>query len=184
MGKPGTQRPIIVRFRLYEDKELVTRQRKYLKETGIFLNEDLCVESKRRRDSLIPVLRELKKVDAKAHMRGEKLFSNGRLFTADNIYDLPIDAHSACTKTDKGITLFSGRFSRLSNLHPCQLDINGTIWNSVEQMYQYHKAQAAGKPDVAALILATDDPVEIMYVGKAVNIDKNHDMFYQKHQNA
>ena len=160
-----------MRFRFYEDKELVNRQRKYLKETGIFLNDDLCVESKRRRDSLIPVLKELKKVDVKAHMRGEKLFSNGRLFTADNIYDLPIDAHSACTKSDKGITLFAGRFSRLSNLHPCQLEINGTTWNSVEQIYQYHKAQAADKPDVASLILATDDPVEIMYTGKAVNLD-------------
>ena len=171
LGKPGTSRPLIIRFRLYEDRELVKRQQRLLKDTGIFLNDDLCNESKHRRDSLIPVLKEMKKVDIKAHMRGEKLFSNGRLYTAENIHELPIDAHNACTKSEKGVTIFSGRFSRLSNLHPCSLDINGRSWKSSEHIYQYEKSQAAKSPEIASLIIATDDPVEVMYIGKSINVN-------------
>ena len=171
IGKPGTTRPLIVRFRLYEDKEHVLGQRRLLKDTGIFLNEDLCAESKRQRDSLIPVLKELKKVNPRAHIRGDKIFSDERLFTALNIYELPIDAHNANTKSEKGVTLFSGRFSKLSNLHPCKLDINGRIWSSVEQVYQYEKAVVAKQQDVASLIAATDDPLEVMHIGKTVKTE-------------
>ena len=73
--EPGKSRPLLICFRHHEDKETVLRQRRHLKDTQYFMNDDLCLESTRRRDSLIPLVKELKKVDPKAHMRGEKLFS-------------------------------------------------------------------------------------------------------------
>ena len=47
IGKPGGKRPLIVRFREYEDKELVLKQRKLLKNSAIYLNDDLCAGSRR-----------------------------------------------------------------------------------------------------------------------------------------
>ena len=130
-----------------------------LRGTGIYLNDDLCHERKRMRASLVPVLKELKKVDVKAHFRGEKIFFRGRLFSESNLYDLPIDAHNACTKSENGTTIFARRFSRLSNLHLCKITIEGRNWPSVEHFYQFQKAATMGKHDVAASILAEEDPM-------------------------
>ena len=85
VGKLGKNHPLIVKFRLHEDKEPVVSSR-MIKSTNIYLNDDLCQESKRRRDSLIPIVKEIKKVDSKAHMKEDKLWCKGKLYSAENIY--------------------------------------------------------------------------------------------------
>lgn len=162
-------RSILVRFRFYEDKENIVRNRVKLKGSGIFLNDDLCQESKRNRTSLIPVLKELKKTDPKAHFREDKIFSRGRMYHEGNITDLPFDVHNACTKTVNGVTLFAGKFSRLSNLSQCTLQIDGRTWTSTEQYFQYQKATILGHHGIAAKILVTDDSLEAMALGKTIN---------------
>ena len=137
------------------------------------MNDDLCLESTRRRDSLIPLVKELKKVDPKAHMRGEKLFSKGKFYTIENAHSLPIDLHAASTKSSNGVTAFSGRFSRLSNLHPCNIIVNGRRFSSVEQVYQYEKAIVGQRKDIADRIRQTDDPVEAMYLGKGIEVKQD-----------
>ena len=171
--EPGKSRPLLVSFCHYEDKETVLRQRRHLKDTQYFMNDDLCLESTRRRDSLIPLLKELKKVDPKAHMRGEKLFSKGKFYTIENAHSLPIDLHAASTKSSNGVTAFSGRFSRLSNLHPCDIIVNGRRFSSVEQVYQYEKAIVGQRKDIADRIRQTDDPVEAMYLGKGIEVKQD-----------
>ena len=170
--EPGKSRPLLICFRHHEDKETVLRQRRHLKDTQYFMNDDLCLESTRRRDSLIPLVKELKKVDPKAHMRGEKLFSKGKFYTIENAHSLPIDLHAASTKSSNGVTAFSGRFSRLSNLHPCNIIVNGRRFSSVEQVYQYEKAIVGQRKDIADRIRQTDDPVEAMYLGKGISQDE------------
>ena len=161
-------RPLLIKFRFYEDKEKVTQNKRLLKGSGIFINDHLCTESMRKKNSLYPVLKELQKVNPKAHMRADKIFSNGRLFDENNIYELPIDAHLSCTKFKDDITLFSGRFSKLSNLYPCKIEVEGQIWNSVEHIYQFKKVTAAGNPDIAAQIIGTENPMEAMFIGKRI----------------
>ena len=150
------------------DKELVIKNRSKLKNSGIFLNDDLSVMSTRQKSSLLPVLKELKRVNPRAHIRGDKIFSNGRLYDEKNIHELPIDAHKACTPSKDTVTIFSGKFSKLSNLHPCELILEGKSWHSVEQFYQFKKASIAGAHAAAAQILTTDDATEAMYLGKSV----------------
>ena len=88
-----------------------------------------------------------------------------------HIANLPIDAHNACTKTENGVTLFSGKYSRLSNLNQCKLLIEGKTWTSVEQYFQFQKATVLGYHDVAASIRATDDSMEAMYLGKNITTE-------------
>lgn len=162
-------RPLIIRFRFHENKEKVMKNRKLLKDTGIFINDHLSIDATRKKNSLLPVLKELRQVNEKAHMRGAKIYSDGRLYSEKNVHELPIDAHSANTKTENDVTVFRGRFSRLSNLHPCHFEMDGKQWSSIEQILQHGKAVRAGQVEVASRILWTDDPVDIMYIGKAVN---------------
>ena len=168
---PQGRRPILVQFRFYEDKEIVMTKRSNLRGSGVYLNEDLCLDSKRKRASLIPILKELKKIDVKTNFPGDKLAFHGHLFDENNLHDLPIDPHNACTKTANRVTLFAGKFSKLSNLHQCSLNIDGRLWTSVEQFYQFSKATMMGQQEVAAFILGTDDAVEAMNLGKAINSD-------------
>ena len=165
------QRPLIARLRYYDDKELIMSKTGMLKGSGIYFNDDLCPESNRNRSSLVPVWKELKKVDNRTRLQGDKIKYKGQLFGINDVHKLPIEAHIACTESKNGITLFSGRFSRLSNLHPCKLVINGKEWPSVEHVYQHEKAIFAGRPEIAALITSSENPVEAMSIGKAIRLD-------------
>ena len=54
----------------------------------MFFNEDLCSNSRKRRGELMLILREMRKTDTKAHMRGDSIFAGGRLYRNDR--DLPM----------------------------------------------------------------------------------------------
>ena len=114
------------------------------------------------------MLKLLKTVDERSHLRGDKIYYNGRLFSQNQLHDLPIDPHNASTKTQSGVTVFSGKYSKLSNLYPVEFELEGQIWESVEQFYQFHKAETAKKPDIATKVKGTSDPLEAMYLGKQV----------------
>ena len=139
------------------------------KQNKIYIDNDYAPETNRRRSSLMPVVRELRKVDPCAHLRGDKIFSRGRLFSYRQLQDLPIDPHVACTESRGEITLFSGTFSKLSNLYLHPFTMEDREWHSVEHVYQHRKAVRAGDTQGARNILMTSDPVEAMILGKGIN---------------
>ena len=53
----GRPRPIVVKFLRYQDREKILRNSKKLKNTNIYINEDLCEASIAKRKSLLPQLR-------------------------------------------------------------------------------------------------------------------------------
>ena len=169
-GMNQQNRKLIIRFQNYSDKEHVMRNRKRLKDkrASVYVDDDFSVETSRRRSSLIPVLRELKKVDIRAHLRGDKIYSRGRLFSHRQLYDLPIDPHVACTESVGDVTVFSGTYSKLSNLYWHPFNLEGREWHSVEHFYQYKKALSAGESNAAREIRMTTDPLDAMARGKAV----------------
>lgn len=169
-GKPKENftRPILIRLRNYSDREEIMKKKSNLKGRNIYINEDLCLDSKRRRDNLVPLLKELKKTDPKTSFRGDKILHKGRLYDEAAVKDMPIDTHGACTKSDNNVTLFAGKFSKLSNLHPCQIEVDGQQWNSVEHFIQYQKAKAAEQHDMAIRIRNAEDATEALQLGKKV----------------
>ena len=163
-------RKLIIRFKHHSDKEHIMKNRRNLKDKkpGVYIDDDFSPETARRRGSLIPVLKELKKVDHRAHLRGDKIFSQGRLYSHRHLYDLPIDPHAACTESNGEVTVFSGSYSKLSNLHAYPFDLDGRQWHSVEHYYQFSKAQAAGDSTAAREIRMTTDPLDAMARGRTV----------------
>ena len=161
---------MIIRFKNHGDKEHVMRNRRNLKDRkpGVFVDDDFSPETSRRRTSLLPVLKELKKFDVKAHLRGDKIFSRGRLYSHRHLYDLPIDPHTACTVSSGEVTVFSGTYSQLSNLYAIPIEVDGRQWHSVEHYYQHSKAQAAGDSTAAREIRMMSDPLEAMARGRTV----------------
>jgi ribA/ribD-fused uncharacterized protein len=163
-------RRMIIRFKHHEDKENIMKNKWKLKDklSGVYLDDDFCEETARRRASLRPILKEMKKHDDRAHLRGDQIFSKGRLYTQRNLTDLPIDTHLTSTKSEGDATLFSGTFSKLSNLHLRPIELDGVQWHSVEHYVQYNKAEGAGDTRRAREIRMTSDPLDAMAVGRRV----------------
>jgi len=126
-------RKMIVRFKYFKDKEMIMSRRRVLKEkhAGVYIDDDYSVETLRRRNSLRPVVNLLKPLDERTHLRGDKIWYKGRLYSHNNIIQLPIDPHQACTATQGDVTLFSGIYSRLSNLYPVELIVDDRKWSVV-----------------------------------------------------
>lgn len=164
-------RKIIVRFGRFQDKEEIMKKKRLLKGTGIFLSDNLSIESQRKQTTLVPILKKVREIEPKAHFRGDKIFYRGRLYTEKNVHELPIDPHLSCTKSKGGVTIFSGKFSKLSNLNQCNIVIDGQSWSSIEQYMQYKKALSHGENQIAAQIAATNDPYEAMHLAKKIETE-------------
>jgi ribA/ribD-fused uncharacterized protein len=166
-------RKILVRFGKFPDKEEIMKKKRLLKGSGIFLSDNLSIESQTKQTALVPVLKKVQEVEPKAHFRGDKIFLRGRLYSEKNIHDLPIDPHQACTKSKDGVTVFSGKFSKLSNMNRCCITLDGRSWTSVEQYIQFHRALYHGAPRIAAQIAATEDPYDAIHLGKTIEADSS-----------
>jgi len=55
-----------------------------------------------------------------------------------------------------------------------KIEIEGRMFHSVEQYYQYSKALAAENPSQAQKILQSDTPAACKYLGDRVTIDENY----------
>jgi ribA/ribD-fused uncharacterized protein len=56
-----------------------------------------------------------------------------------------------------------------SNFHPCTIDYNDKKFSSVEQAFQYTKAEMLEQKDIAEQILQTDNPREIKKIANKLN---------------
>lgn len=92
---PTTQpnRKLIVKLKNHEDKEKIMRNKRNLRDRNIkvFVDDHFSAQTARIRASLRPVLQEVKKVNPKAYLRGDKIYSDGRLFNHRQLHNLPID---------------------------------------------------------------------------------------------
>lgn len=168
-------RKLIIRFKHHSDKEEMMKKKARLKDTmrGVYLDDDYSEETMRRRTSMLPILREIRKQDSRAHLRGDKLYSNGRLYTQRSLSDLPIDTHLVCTKSEGDATLFAGKYSKLSSLYEHSFVLDGREWHSVEQFVQHSKAEDAGDLRAAREIRISSDPLDSMAVGRRVRPGNN-----------
>ena len=60
----------------------------------------------------------------------------------------------------KGVTVFRGGFSMLSNEHQASITVEGKEWRKLQQYISYQKARMADRADIAAEVRSTDDPRE------------------------
>ena len=162
-------RAIIVIISNFGDKMKVMSQGAKLKGTGLYIKDDFPAEWAAKRASLRPVLKVAKEHDESAALIQDKLRFKGTLYTTQTVQKIPLSLDTIGIKQSDKHLLFRGQYSSLSNLYPCTLELDGVTYNSAEQLYQYKKAIALGKNQVADKIIQSQTPYEAMKEGKTVD---------------
>lgn len=111
-------------------------------------------------------LAQAKKYKAKIEQGGLNL--DGQLYLPHQFSSLPegLQPSDACSKsTEDGGIAFASEWSPLSNLYRTDFLHHGIWFNSVEQCYQFRRANAEGHEDTAEFILSLTDPYQCKKVG-------------------
>ena len=152
--KKNTHRSIMVTFLKYSDRNAVWRARSVLHGQNIYVKEDFPAEIEKRRQILRPYLRAAFQGGdpsnpngrVSAYLKHDSLIVNNQAFKCNMTDSLPeyiqhrVQNPPAEIETDK-VFLFFTHNSEFSNFYPSDIDIDGTIFNCVEQYVSYSKAK-------------------------------------------
>ena len=76
---PGSRpRPIVARFHYFSDRETILKNSNKLKNTNIYVNEDLCVNSQNLRKAQLPELKQARRDGKIAYFSHTKLITKNR----------------------------------------------------------------------------------------------------------
>jgi hypothetical protein len=177
LGKrqPGKERPrpIIAKFHFRPDKESVMKYRTNLKNSNIYIKDDLPMQWETSRRQMNRIFKEAKSQGLAPRWSKDKLVISGVHYAVDTVHSLKMKnstPHTISTESSDDYTFFSGRFSVFSNFHPSEIEIDGITFNCNEQHYQYSKAKAAKDKAKMSEILAAKDPVLQKRLGGKVSI--------------
>jgi hypothetical protein len=162
-GSYQNPKPIIIRFSCSNDRQRVWNKRSGLKGTKVFLKENFCAETEKRRRIMIPILkaaRDHPDVNKCVLTPGGKLHINGATFTVNNLDQLPeaLKPENISIKQDQKAYVFWGRNAVCSNFYPAKFTINGVEFNCSEQFLWYKAAELLKDKGTAAAILRAEDP--------------------------
>lgn len=117
-------------------------------------SEDFDSETRNHRDALKSVAAISEEGDHNVKMAGNRIYVDGRPYGYEEMDIRPTDLRRGIPqtrRTKKGIA-FRGRDCYLSNFYPCELMIDGELYVSVEQFYQYIKCQCSEEYDRAKVL--------------------------------
>ena len=170
--KGPKDRPIIVKFFHYKDRQAILQAKGKFKDIGILVFEDFVPEVISRRKMFTPVLHAVHASGGKykAKLNMDKLIVNSKQYTTTDLEKLPDDINPYVLSTVKKgeTTAFFTRFSKLSNHFPSQFKLDGVTFASVEQFYMYKAAKHFGEEATATSILSSVDPVVAKKLGSKV----------------
>ena len=175
-------RPIIFKLHWFGDRQNIWGAKQKLKGSNLFLAENFPAEIERRRRILAPIMQEARRQnkERRAYLVVDKLHIGNRIYTVDNLSDLPTDLHpmNISTPSNNDITAFFSSASPLSNFHSVQIKgPDGVSYSSSEQMYQHIKATVHKDDETAAKILSSKTPLEAYKLGKTVNGMQSKDWY-------
>ena len=108
----------------------------------------------------------------------DQLYINGKLYTVENIDEVPSDLRygNNHTKTVNNVTLFFTRGSIYSNFHdaPFKDTFSDTDYTCTEQFIQSEKARLFKDTVSHAKIMETKDPVDMKNFGKRIKGFNDH----------
>lgn len=88
VGTSGENRPIVCKFLAYKTKEIVLRESKHLRGTGISIREDYSDKVRRERQFLTRHMMSARKQGCHAYIRFDKLFVNGRVRSREELVEI------------------------------------------------------------------------------------------------
>jgi ribA/ribD-fused uncharacterized protein len=126
-----------------------------LKNTKIILKEDFPQEILQKRNQLLPIMYQAKKLKMKAHLKEDTLIINNESYTVESLHNLPeaLNPIHFSSRQSNDIIAFFSASNPLSNFFGAPFTLEGKVFFSVEQYYQYSKAVKCGNPIAANKIL-------------------------------
>jgi hypothetical protein len=164
-------RAILVGFPNQPDREKIWAAKPKLKDTKVFVSPDLPKEIEARRQKMVPTYRKAKsmpKYQKSTYLNDDRLTINKKVYTVDNMADLPDDLDLAldATQSRDGVTIFFTKHSPLSNhFTEAPFNIGGNVYTSTEQHYFACKAREMGDEGKLGEIMGEHDPPKIKYLG-------------------
>ena len=172
---PSSTRRIMCSFNWYYDVQCILRHRKMLPK-GIYVSEDLPVESIDRRKVLKPIYNAAHRMDSlkqSTKMSKDKLIINGKVYSAaprNNLGEVSalLNIQSTCQRSNESTTIFLGSHSPFSNLYGCNFYVENIQYNSVEQYIQSQKASLFDDDTTHSRIRSESNPYVIKKLGSRV----------------
>lgn len=138
-----------------------------------YINDDVPEAVKRRRNDIHKYILFLREKGQNAEKAGEDVIINNQRWKYGDLNNLPIGLRLVDSRTifHNGVVAFQSAISPLSNLYHCNLRINGMVFKSAEQSYQYAKAMHHNMPQKAYDIRREHDSHSNMAQGKGITED-------------
>lgn len=177
-------RNVIATFSSSKDRDLIWSNRQKISAlSNIWILEDFPPEIKKRRQALMPALKAAQRSTDmnNAFMKVDKLFIDGRVYTADTIKDLPPSLQpekTSVVETEDSVAFFT-KNAIFSNLNPLPIKLKGTTFSCNEHFFQYEKALYFKDNETAEQILMEKDPFEMMNLAKNIKNYKHKDWLEQ-----
>lgn len=179
-------------------KQQIMKKKNNLKDNpsykSTYLNDDLPQETREIRENLRDISRYAGEKGYKSKVSGNRLVVDGKIYQPHELDFLPTDILPDKVKTRRrgdGIA-FQGPTSILSNLYPCEINIQGIVFNCAEQAYAYKKGLWCNRENLAHKVMLLSNPKEIKKAGDNMPVDRTwekekvsvmeeivHNKFYQ-----
>ena len=109
-------------------------------------------------------------------LQGDRVIIDNRTYTYETINSVPdiYSLESAKTgKVSQDTTAFYSQFSYLSNFYQADIWNDGIQYNSVEQMYQRRKLEAAGWDDLIPQLMCETNCIKMKGIGDGVTLPRD-----------
>ena len=165
-GKAKRTRSIMVSFTDVRTRNAFYYARTKLKANeqlkGIYLNDDVTLETKRARDDLRSVANLARAAGANVRVHDDGVVLNGtkyRLFETESLPDEFALSKAKTVHSENGI-FFHSDSSFLSNFYPSPIWADNTAFPSAEHYYQVTKCKMAGELVTAKRVQAAQTPLD------------------------
>jgi ribA/ribD-fused uncharacterized protein len=167
-------RVIIVKFHHYKTREDIWSKRTMLKDSGLWLKEDYPREMVERRQVLLPIYKEAKRLKMNAKFNVDKLFVDGKEITLDNLQTLPIELSQETINSpiiNEEVQAFFREPSPFSNFHTANFELNGLKYKNSEQYLFHMKADLANDKTSMTAIMSAKSPQDVKRIGEKIVIN-------------
>ena len=171
-------RPVKINFPFLKCKSDVYRNSYKLKRSQKYQKVYLVEDYPQKTHEEIKVMRAksafVKSQGIDSKMKGNKILVDSKIYSFGELDKLPHNLSSERAKTvevEDGVA-FQGKYSFLSNHHPCTIRDNDKEYNCSEQMFHYTRAVENNEGGMAHQILKETEPAQMMKLGRKVKETK------------
>ena len=178
-NRPGrAPRPILISFIRLDDRNLIYTNRSQLRKSRSFqkvwVSEDVTPQTRRSRNVIREVAKEARNQGVRCQATPGSVTINNRRYTEANLDDLPQEYAVEKIKMKKlGDTIaYNSEHAPFSNLYPTAVPLGKHVYLCSEQAFRHTRAEENNHHNVAARILWSRDPYEMMELDKDLPVSE------------